>query len=73
VAKTNSPGGSSQLEHSSGLTIHAGTIHAGTIHAGSIHNRNISTHTRSGDELSQQATDTRPPGSIENDRRQLLV
>jgi hypothetical protein len=68
VAKTNSPGGSSQLEHGSGLTIHAGTIHAG-----SIHNRNISTHTRSGDELSQQATDTRPPGSIENDRRQLLV
>jgi hypothetical protein len=61
-------GGSSQLEHGSGLTLHAGTIHAG-----SIHNRNISTHTRSGDELSQQATDTRPPGSIENDRRQLLV
>jgi hypothetical protein len=61
-------GGSSQLEHGSGLTLHAGTIHAG-----SIHNRNISTHTRNGDELSQQATDTRPPGSIENDRRQLLV
>jgi hypothetical protein len=71
-------GGSSQLEHGSGLTLHAGTLHAGTLHAGtlhagSIHNRNISTHTRSGDELSQQATDTRPPGSIENDRRQLLV